>query len=187
MRVIMSKEVLQEPGYHVQPTQPDHVLSIREFVGKTWQVIYPNEEAGVTREWIDQRVEASLQPEAIELGKQFIEKNANSTRMISRVALSEKGEVIGTAHGFIDDATDQYLGSLYVTEEYQGSGVADKLIAEIIAWSNPEEPLLVEVASYNERAKAFYRKWGFIETGRPIEPFVNVIPQIEMIRKGDRQ
>jgi len=58
---------------------------------------------------------------------------------------------------------------------------------EILDWADPHRPLELEVAAYNERAKAFYRKYGFIAVKDSQHLVHETIPVVTMTRKGDKQ
>jgi GNAT superfamily N-acetyltransferase len=78
-----------------------------------------------------------------------------------------------------DDApTPLELYAIYVREKWWGSGLAQRLMDVAIG----KEPASLWVLDGNERAKAFYRRQGFVEDGAPIdEPFFGV-PEIRMVR-----
>jgi ribosomal protein S18 acetylase RimI-like enzyme len=100
--------------------------------------------------------------------------------------VDDQGEIVGIIAPFRND-TMQRVGAIYVTKAFQGTGLAQKLMDQIIDWADPHRPLDLEVASYNERAKAFYRKYGFIEDANSEHIVHDLIPAITMIRKGDQQ
>ena len=177
-------ERLYVSEFTISPTDPNDVESAQQMHGQVWLDTYPNEPEGVTRGWVKERVASDRTREAIEKRQQFLRDNENNPARISRVAKDIDGNVIGMMHGYIDETGKQHLASLYVAKEYHGKGVANELMKQILDWSDPEKPLYLGVVSYNERAKAFYRKWGFIETDTALEPFGGVMPQIEMVRKG---
>jgi ribosomal protein S18 acetylase RimI-like enzyme len=59
------------------------------------------------------------------------------------------------------------LARLYVVSEMHGKGVAGALMTEMLARSAKEgfKTIWLGVWEHNERAKAFYRKWGFHKVG----------------------
>ncbi|UTT39881.1 GNAT family N-acetyltransferase [Glutamicibacter mishrai] len=102
------------------------------------------------------------------------------------VAIASTGQWLGTMGAYIPkEGDDPRLVGVYVTPEYRGekSGITERLLEEIIQWaSNYSQKLLLNVHERNARARRFYRKQGFVETGKII-PF-NLDPQaneIEMI------
>lgn len=54
---------------------------------------------------------------------------------------------------------------------------------KVIDWFDESKPIELGVAAYNERAKAFYRKWGFEEIVGSEQLFDGKIPEVKMIRK----
>jgi GNAT superfamily N-acetyltransferase len=103
------------------------------------------------------------------------------------VALDQYGKVIGMATPHVDDEGRQHVGSLYTDKNWHGKGIGGALMQKIIDWSDPEKPIELGVVTYNERAKAFYRKWGFKEVPGSETLFDDMIPEVMMIRKGDKQ
>ena len=65
----------------------------------------------------------------------------------------------------------------------QGTGLAQKLMTAADEWIAGSEVDL-EVASYNERAKAFYRKCGFEDANMVDELFKGKIPVMRMVREA---
>jgi ribosomal protein S18 acetylase RimI-like enzyme len=55
---------------------------------------------------------------------------------------------------------------LIVAPEWQGKGVAHRLIERVLAEVGEGVPVQLGVIHFNERAVAFYRKFGFEDTGR---------------------
>ncbi|UTP40658.1 GNAT family N-acetyltransferase [Phenylobacterium sp. LH3H17] len=67
------------------------------------------------------------------------------------------GYVIATRH----DDDDLELDWLMVEPRYHGAGVGAALMQSGIDWLGADRPLWLNVISYNERAIAFYRRFGF--------------------------
>lgn len=60
------------------------------------------------------------------------------------------------------------LGAMWVEPESRGTGVAESLVEALCAWARAEgaATLTLWVATGNVRARAFYRRLGFVGTGR---------------------
>jgi ribosomal protein S18 acetylase RimI-like enzyme len=69
---------------------------------------------------------------------------------------------------------------LIVARNFHGKGVAQGLMNTILSHITSGKNLKLAVIHYNERAKAFYRKYGFIDTGRISKELV--IPRVLMVR-----
>jgi len=150
---------------------------------QSWLDTYVNDEAGVTREWVEARNADQMSDEK---RARRLERlgNPNSAGW---VALDRDGNVIGMATPHVDSEGRQHVGSLYTDKSWHGKGVGGALMQKIIDWSDPKKPIELGVVAYNERAKAFYRKWGFEEIAGSETLFDNTIPEVMMIRKGDKQ
>lgn len=152
---------------------------------QSWLDTYPNDQYGVSREWVKTRNRDQLSPEKIASRRErFIEGKQNGT-FNAWIARSAEGKIIGSTTPFKAEDETWRLGSLYVDKNWHGKGVAGQLMQKVIDWINGEDVYL-EVASYNERAKAFYRKWGFEEIPDSESLFAGNIPEIKMVRKAMR-
>jgi RimJ/RimL family protein N-acetyltransferase len=149
---------------------------------ESWLDTYPNEAADVSHEWVEDRVEKWRSPEKVAARIEKIEQAKNNPGMLYRIAKDRKGDVVGLAISFRDKEI-QCLGALYVNKAYYGTGLAQRFMDEIIMWADPTRPIEFEVATYNERAKAFYRKYGFEEV-KGTERLYDVIPVVKMVRRG---
>ena len=153
---------------------------------QSWQDTYPNDAAGVSRDWVKRRVSRWQNPDKLEARKEQIRKSGQGKDILYRIAQDEQGKVIGLISPFRNEET-QRVGAIYVDKQYHGTGLAQKLMDEIIAWADQSRPLELEVATYNDRAKAFYRKYGFQEIEGSEHKVHDVIPVVTMIRKGDNK
>jgi GNAT superfamily N-acetyltransferase len=74
------------------------------------------------------------------------------------------------------------LRALYVLAEAQGTGVADALLSRAVG----DAPCRLRVLTVNERARAFYRRHGFVDAGAPqpmTGPWAGMDAQL-MVRRG---
>ncbi|HEU5121549.1 MAG TPA: GNAT family N-acetyltransferase [Candidatus Saccharimonadales bacterium] len=163
----------------------DDVEAIIAMHAQSWRDTYPNENAGVSHEWVENRVQTWSNPEKLAKRTEKIKQASHDPDLLYRVAKDSEGRIIGMIMPHRDETT-QRVGAIYVDKAYYGTGLAQRLMSEILDWADPTRPLELEVATYNERAKAFYRKYGFKEV-EGSEYNYDVIPVVKMIRKGDRQ
>lgn len=174
---------MEKPRFTIEEMTVDTVEQATKMRLASWLETYVNEEAGVTREWIEARNKEQLSPEKAAARRERL-GNSNGERWVAR---DQDGNVIGVTTPYRDDEGVQHVGSLYVDQKWHGKGVGGALMQKVIAWSDPTKPLELGVVAYNERAKAFYRKWGFEEIPGSDMLFDDKIPEIKMIRKGGKQ
>ncbi|MFD4020194.1 GNAT family N-acetyltransferase [Streptomyces sindenensis] len=101
------------------------------------------------------------------------------------VAESPDGEWVGTVTVLVESPDDEvrfgesspvhqaHLFGVFVRPEVRGTGVTDALFREAVAWAwSLSAPRMERVRLYvhekNPRAAAFYRKFGFVPSGRRI-------------------
>jgi GNAT superfamily N-acetyltransferase len=86
------------------------------------------------------------------------------------LALDEERPV-GMASGGLFPPFPQarWLYGMYVTPQYRGTGVAERLVRTVAEWARSEgvDTLGLHVTITVERAKAFYEKLGFAAIGDP--------------------
>jgi ribosomal protein S18 acetylase RimI-like enzyme len=75
--------------------------------------------------------------------------------------------IIAGGHDASDTAVI-HLMAMWVHPEMRGSGAADALVAEVVAWARAEgaNAVQLEVIESNHRARRFYERNGFRLTGR---------------------
>lgn len=174
---------MQQKEFSITPMQKNDVEALTKLRLQSWIDTYTNEDAGVTREWIEERNKLQLTPEKVAFRKSLLD-NPKAAGFIAKDA---DGKLIGGATPYEDGEGVQHVGSLYVAKQWHGKGVGGALMQEIVNWSNPKKPIILGVVTYNGRAKAFYRKWGFKEIEGSETLFDNKVPEIMMERKGDKQ
>ncbi|WP_410615241.1 GNAT family N-acetyltransferase [Amycolatopsis sp. lyj-109] len=70
----------------------------------------------------------------------------------------------------LDGGTETVLGLIEVDPAYQGRGVGGHVVRTLLAEAASRgQDVVLEVLDVNTRAKAFYERLGFVETGRPRE------------------
>lgn len=162
--------------------------AVSSVLARTWLDTYPNEEAGISLEDVRLRVEGKdgeRIPKNIERWRDSIESD-DGKRAVYVARL--EGDVVGVgAPGILDG--QRRIGALYVLPEAQGHGIGGKLMQKALEWHGTDEDIYLAVASYNDTAINFYKRFGFEPTDRPIVDEGNVygntkIPEIEMVLRG---
>jgi ribosomal protein S18 acetylase RimI-like enzyme len=167
----------------IRDTTVEDLLPLRTMHGQSWRDTYPNEAQGVPREWVEERTASWITPEGIENSKEHVKDIYGQPDHLHKIAL-DGSKVVGVIHVF-KDAEKQHLHALYIAKEYYGAGLAQRLMNTALEWIDPHRSIDLQVVTYNERAKAFYRKYGFEEKPGTEEKFAEIIPVITMERRGE--
>lgn len=169
----------------VHDVSVDDIPQLLKMHAKSWRDTYPDEAAGVPREWVEERTAKWLTPENIEKRQQDAAAVLVDPDMLWKVAKDDDGMILGLIRASRKEG-EQYFGALYVDKTHHGKGVAQALMDEFLKWENPSLPTTLDVATYNDRAKAFYRKYEFEEVPGTERLHHEVIPIVTMVRKAKR-
>ena len=101
----------------------------------------------------------------------FLARRGSAGRDNIGLAVTEVFEphrFLGYLACFVDTPGQGHVVSVYVTPAYRGSGLAARMLDAAVDWARGEAGLSrlhLYVHEHNERAHAFYRRYGFRETG----------------------
>lgn len=167
--------------YSITPMVLDDTEEVHNLLREGHHTTYVNEAIGITAERVDQRFTKSTPEERRMKNKTRIADPNNQVW----VAKDTQQQVIGMVAPRIEEDGTHRLGALYVTKDWHGKGLAQELMDKAIDWLDGEHyDIKLGVVTYNERAKAFYRKYGFEEIPGSEVLFDDLIPEIFMIRKA---
>lgn len=172
--------------FEVLPATVDDAVGIGEAHLQAWVETYPNEEYGVTEDWIRNEfgylVKDGKAPNGKDNGIPFrrkvIEKLDEDT--IYEVVKDEDGVIQGFAHVDKTD-TEVHLNAIYLTNNLKGTGVAQKIMDRVLDFFG-DLPMVLQVVSYNERAIKFYERNGFVKMDQDKELFHSKMPVTNMKR-----
>jgi GNAT superfamily N-acetyltransferase len=163
----------------------EDVEAVQEVFRVTWIDTYPNEEAGVSREDVEDFVAKRVTPEFIQRLKEYIPKyGPKENCFVAKV----DGKVVGFCYAKVLEDRN-YLQAIYVLPEFQGKGVGYSLWERVKEFFDPSKDVYLELATYNDKAKAFYERLGFVDTGRRMTyewtkmKSGGNIPQMEMVMR----
>ena len=170
----------------IRKSVQDDVYGIRNVQKVTWLKTYPSEKEGITKGDIEQKFEVDKTP----AGKNKIEEKRNryKDRNTNAWVVTDEKKVIGFCTA-VKEGKNNRIASIYILPIYQGKGLGKQLIEKALTWLGNSKDILLNVASYNKQAIGFYKKFGFIETGRVGAfdsaaklPSGKFIPEIELIK-----
>ncbi|MGE5405741.1 MAG: GNAT family N-acetyltransferase [Candidatus Saccharibacteria bacterium] len=95
----------------------------------------------------------------------FVEKAANGQLRVDVAHDSDTGIAIGYCISSINTDHVGEIDSIYVASAYRSKGIGDVLIRKALLWldDNKVELKTVNVLPENERALAFYGRYGFFQ------------------------
>lgn len=166
--------------YTIREANDSDVEAIRRMQAQSWRDTYRNDEIGVTDDWLERETTNWFTPERLDASRQWLGNVFPDPMQLYRVAY-RGNEVVGLAHFSTREDGIKRVEGLYTAKDTLGTGLAQQLMEQATEFMGDAEAEL-EVASYNERAKAFYRKYGFVETDKQNELFRDKIPSTTMIR-----
>jgi ribosomal protein S18 acetylase RimI-like enzyme len=141
------------------PTENDRP-QIRALFYHSWMATYPNKEIGITEEDIKEHFSIQAKKTAPTMTELEDEK---PLRLVKIVRIN--GLIIGIIR--LSRYTNyNQLQSLYVLPEYFGKGIGTALWEQSKNFLDFTKDTIVHVATYNAQAIGFYKKLGFIETGK---------------------
>ena len=184
-------EVEPSGGFDICVATPDDATAICTVQTRTWLVTYPSEELGITREGLRRHLEG-------EHGERIADRIAWTRMRIEGHAAEPDGgcgfvavlggEIVGFTTPFVEPGGRRRVGALYVLPHVQGSGLGHGVLERNLAWHGEDQDVYLTVAAYNERAKGFYARHGFVFTGQHGEDQLAidgvVMPELEMVRMG---
>jgi ribosomal protein S18 acetylase RimI-like enzyme len=87
------------------------------------------------------------------------------------------GEAVGSISAR-DDPEGVFISELMILPEFQGRGIGGQLLrTEICGADGMRKLIYLQVLQKNDRARAFYERWGFVVNGTTERYFTMSIPR----------
>lgn len=177
-------EIEPAPKFAIEEMRVEDVEAATAMRLQSWLDTYVSDEHGVTREWIEARNQKQLSDERVVSRRERFLNGKKQGIFNAWIARDSEGTIIGSTTPYQDEDGLWHLGSLYVDKQWHGAGVGHQLMKRAMEWIGDKRDVYLGVVSYNERAKAFYCKWGFEEVPDSETLFDDKIPEVKMVRKG---
>jgi ribosomal protein S18 acetylase RimI-like enzyme len=180
VRIVGSSSVGAVTGFVVRRMTAADVPEMVEMYSQSWLDTYVSPDHGVPREWVEQRVALRSTPQNLERLASVI-TGQDPASGANYVAVAN-GRIIGMCRPYRDAQGGYHVGAIYVDKAWHGTPVGSALMEKILAFVGPARSIELQVATYNQRARAFYRKWGFVEEPGTETLYDGVITETTMIR-----
>ncbi len=174
-------EHLLQPHPVIETPSLDDVEGYRRVQARGWLDAYPNEDAGVPLEWVEQETSSWLTPEALKSSRERVQSILDDPQRRFLYVAKVEGKPVGMVHTTAVDG-NQRLEAVYVDKEFHGTGLAQELFDTAMAHLSPDLPVTLEVIAYNERAQRFYKKNGFEIVPGSEHFYKGIMPSIVMVR-----
>jgi GNAT superfamily N-acetyltransferase len=178
-------------GFDIRLATPADAAAVCAVQARTWLATYPSEEHGITREGLRRHLEGEdgqRIADRITWTRMRIEAHAAEPDRGCDFVAVQAGEIVGFTAPFVEAGGRRRVGALYVLPAVQGSGLGRRLLERNLAWHGEDQDVYLTVAAYNERAKRFYVRHGFVFTGQQGQDELVidgvVMPELEMVRRG---
>lgn len=162
MVLLMESLAEKEPKIEIKDAEPQDAEGITNVLYKAWLATYPNEEIGITAEDVEETYKDAFTEEKI---KSQQERIANTPENQKRVVAKSGDLVVGVATMIRNEDNNQ-LRTIYVLPDFHSRGIGTKLWEEAKKFAVPGKDIIVQVATYNQKALDFYKKLGFVDTGK---------------------
>ncbi|MCC9308820.1 GNAT family N-acetyltransferase [Kitasatospora sp. RB6PN24] len=157
-----------------------HAAELGRLLVTAWLETYPDPHAGIDEAWIRAAQGHQLTEQGIERWRAFLAEvqRAPADHFCRAVRSAPDGPLVGVVCGL--RAEEVSLGPMYLLGSAQGRGTGSALMAEFLAWADPD-PVALWVTEYNRSAVRFYARHGFTATGERTL-WKGRLPNLRMVR-----
>ena len=172
----------------IREAKKEDADKIQKLYYVTWLNTYVNEESEITKDKLEKRFSNLLSEKSIEWLKNFIESGIPKNHKY--LFAEHDNNIVGVM--YVEREVDHNrIQGLYILPEYQGKGLGTSFWNEAYKIINKENNTVLDVVEYNKKAIEFYKKFGFIDSGkRFLEEVSNIDyikrPMMEMILKREK-
>ena len=152
----------------IRLAQPEDAADLQTIYYKTWLATYPNAKHGITVDDVHDHYKDAYNPERIKLRQERI-KNLDQNKFHYLVAIDDKTQKpVGLCYLIKEEQLNR-VQALYILPEYQRQGIGTLFWQEILKFFTEPRDIVLDTVIFNEPAIAFYKKLGFVDTGRRLK------------------
>lgn len=152
----------ESPEILIEKAKPGDVRGMQEVFYRSWLATYPNAEAGITIEDIEDRFRDRFSEEKLaKRAALYASPPEGETWLVAK-----KGNAVIGLVSPIRMFDRNQLQRIYVHPDYQRQGVGTKLWEAAKEYMDMSKDTYVELVDYNTQAVRFYEKLDFKDTGR---------------------
>ncbi len=130
---------------------------------EVWMKTYPNKKVGITKDDIKFRF-SDMDKKVSNWQKNITNKKQDELILVAK----SKGLVVGFCVA-TKKKRENTVTALYIDSKFQRQGIGSLFLSKVFSWFTREKQITVFVAEYNKKAINFYKKYGFVDTGKRIK------------------
>src|SRR3989344_862020 len=135
--------------------------AIQNVLYKSWLDTYPNDKVGITIDDVEHWYKDAWEEKLNKLRSRINNPPENQSFFIAK----DGDNVVGVCR-IMKHADKNQLQAIYVLPDHQRRGIGKLLWDRALEIIDPSKDTIVQVADYNKKAIEFYKKLGFVDTGK---------------------
>lgn len=142
-------------NYKIIPATPLYADKFRLMCQRTFEMVYPNKERGITKELFSKDI-FNKDPGILAWWNELASPRDD---LQTWFAIDEQDNVVG---GVVAQKYPEYteMKTFYVAPEHQGKGIGRELYDKVLAFAD-SQPIQVDVVEYLDKTIKMYKHWGF--------------------------
>ena len=147
----------------IREAQKQDAEEIQKLYYKVWLETYVDESLSITKESLINRFSKLTSKESIQWLSDFLESKIPSNHKY--LVAKHENKIVGVVYLEKEEDHNRIQG-IYILPEYQNQGLGKRFWDMAISFFGKNNPIVLDVAEYNQKAINFYIKLGFIDTGK---------------------